>query len=81
MHILTEAELCKLLKVSRQTIWRLRRDVGFPFYRVGNRYRYRLEEVQECCDSVLYSPPHESSGLQWTLVDSGGLPLGFQNIY
>ncbi|GEM_PF-900647 len=44
-EILTDEQLQGLLKVSRTTLWRLRRDRGLPFGRVGRTYRYRKSEV------------------------------------
>lgn len=44
-ELLTELELQTLLGVSRTTIWRLRKEAGLPFGRVGRQYRYRKLEV------------------------------------
>lgn len=47
MDVLTEKELQSFLKVSRTTMWRLRRDLGLPYVRVGGQYRYRVEDVDQ----------------------------------
>lgn len=54
MDVLTEKELCEVLKVSRQTLWRLRKREGVPFFKVGNRYRYNLDEVQQWLNRTRY---------------------------
>ena len=43
--LLTELELEAFLDISRTTVWRLRREAGLPFGRVGRQYRYRKSEV------------------------------------
>ena len=43
--LLTERELEQFLGVSRTTVWRLRRDAGLPFGRVGRKYLYRKSEI------------------------------------
>lgn len=42
---LTEEEIAEKLKVSRTTLWLLRRD-GMPFVRVRGGIRYRPETVE-----------------------------------
>ena len=44
-ELLTELELEAFLDVSRTTVWRLRREAGLPFGRVGRQYRYRKSDV------------------------------------
>lgn len=44
-ELLTDEQVRALLGVSRTTLWRLRREGGFPFGRVGRKYRYRKSEV------------------------------------
>jgi excisionase family DNA binding protein len=43
--ILTDGELQEALRVSRVTLWRLRKAGGLPFFKVGGQYRYRSEEI------------------------------------
>jgi len=43
-EILTEKELSGLLKVSRTTLWKLRKS-GLPFIKVGKGYRYIWSDV------------------------------------
>jgi excisionase family DNA binding protein len=45
MAILTDKELQAVLKVSRQTLWRLRKASALPYFKVGGQYRYRSEEI------------------------------------
>ena len=46
-ELLTDTGLQKLLGVSRTTLWRLRKEAGLPFGKVGREYRYRKSEVLE----------------------------------
>ncbi len=47
MSLLTEQELCSILKVERVFLWKCRQD-GMPFIRLGAKIvRYDLEEVLE----------------------------------
>jgi len=47
MSLLTEQELCSVLKVERVFLWKCRQD-GMPFIRLGAKIvRYDLEEVLE----------------------------------
>jgi excisionase family DNA binding protein len=43
--LLTDREVGELLGVSRTTLWRLRRQGGLPFGKVGREFRYRKSEV------------------------------------
>jgi excisionase family DNA binding protein len=45
MAILTDKELQTVLKVSRQTLWRLRKASELPYFKVGGQYRYRSEDI------------------------------------
>lgn len=44
-----ERELCKQIGVSRQTVWRWRREgMPFDYENVGaHRYKYNISEVRE----------------------------------
>jgi excisionase family DNA binding protein len=44
-ELLTDEEVRSLLAVSRTTLWRLRKEEGFPFGRAGRKYLYRKSEV------------------------------------
>lgn len=46
-ELLTDSGLREFLGVSRTTLWRLRKDGGLPFGRVGREYRYRKSEILE----------------------------------
>lgn len=43
----TQKELCRLLDVSRTTLWRLRKEEGFPkpVHLVGKVWRWKEAEV------------------------------------
>ena len=43
-ELLTDAEVQELLKMSRTTLWRLRKR-GLPHLKIGGRYRYRKSEL------------------------------------
>ena len=43
--LLTDRQVGELLGVSRTTLWRLRRNGGLPFGKVGREFRYRKSEV------------------------------------
>ena len=49
-ELLTEKEAQELLKVSRTTLWRLRRDSGLPHFRVGGEVRYCLSALEKWLD-------------------------------
>lgn len=53
MSLLTEQELCSVLKVERVFLWKCRQD-GMPFIRLGAKIvRYDLDEVLNWfCESV-----------------------------
>jgi len=42
---LTEAEVLKILKVSRQTLYNLRMTNRLPFFKVGGRCRYLTADI------------------------------------
>jgi excisionase family DNA binding protein len=44
-ELLTDAEVRRLLAVSRTTLWRLRKEAGLPFGRAGRKYLYRKSEI------------------------------------
>jgi DNA modification methylase/predicted DNA-binding transcriptional regulator AlpA len=43
-YMITERELLEELKISRTTLWRLKK-MGMPYIKVGSAYRYDKEEV------------------------------------
>ena len=62
-EILTGKEVQQLLDISRTTLWKLRKERGFPSTRVGRGYRYLRSEVMAWLKELRY---HE-----------GQLPLQF----
>lgn len=45
MTLVTEKELCELLKVNNVFLWKCRKK-GLPFYRLGSKMiRYNVDEV------------------------------------
>ena len=49
MEYLTEAELSEILKVSRSTLWEMRKT-GLPYRRIGGQIRYRINQVENWLD-------------------------------
>jgi excisionase family DNA binding protein len=47
MRLLTDSEAQALLRVSRTTLWRLRKSEALPFLRVGGEIRYRGEDLEQ----------------------------------
>lgn len=45
-NLVKEREACQSLKISRATFWKLKRE-GLPTIKVGNAYRYDLEEIKK----------------------------------
>ena len=43
---LKEVEVCERLKLSRTSLWVLRKE-GLPFRKIGGVFRYLPEEVEE----------------------------------
>lgn len=54
MTILTDQELQTVLKVSRQTLWRLRKTSALPYFKVGGQYRYRSEDIDRWLAETRY---------------------------
>ena len=44
-EIITIDELCKLLKTTRQNIYKLIKNNELPYFLLGNSYRFSKEEV------------------------------------
>jgi len=47
MSLLTQKEVCALLKVSRTTLLRLRNEAGLPYVSMGTRLRFDEDAVSE----------------------------------
>lgn len=45
--LLTVKELCDTLKMSRSTIYRLRKEDELPYYEIGGRVLFDLDEVKK----------------------------------
>jgi excisionase family DNA binding protein len=45
-------ELCRLLKVGRRTVVRLIRRRELRWYRIANRYRFAVEDVEHYLDRI-----------------------------
>jgi excisionase family DNA binding protein len=52
--VLTEAEFSKLVRLSRTTLWQLRKQGKLPHCRVGTKILYRLEHADELMRSLEY---------------------------
>ncbi len=49
-QVITDPELCSLIRVNKQTTFVWRRDAGLPYFRLGigrGSIRYRRDEVEE----------------------------------
>jgi predicted DNA-binding transcriptional regulator AlpA len=65
MDYVSESELIERLKLSRYTLWQLRRD-GLPFLKIRGRVRYVPEDVDawlsvHCQGKKLSTVKHEES--------------------
>jgi excisionase family DNA binding protein len=57
---LTETEVMNHLHVSRATLYRLRKEAGLPYQRIGEKLvRYRLTDIEGWLDN--YSPSTKST--------------------
>lgn len=50
--VLTETEFCKLVRLSRTTLWQLRKQGKLPHCRVGSKILYRREHADELMRSL-----------------------------
>ncbi|MCK5160761.1 MAG: helix-turn-helix domain-containing protein, partial [Candidatus Aureabacteria bacterium] len=46
-ELMTEREVREMIRISRTTLWKLRKNEGFPFTKVGRQYRYSKKEILE----------------------------------
>lgn len=46
-ELMTEKEVREMIRISRTTLWKLRKNEGFPFTKVGRQYRYSKKEILE----------------------------------
>jgi predicted DNA-binding transcriptional regulator AlpA len=44
-ELMTDRQLQEFLDISRTTLWRLRKQAGLPYGKVGRSYRYRKSEI------------------------------------
>ena len=47
MRLLTQREACAMLRVSRTTLLKLRKEEGLPYITMGKRLRYDEVELSE----------------------------------
>jgi excisionase family DNA binding protein len=59
---LTEAELAKILKVSKSTLYKLREDGSLPFQMIGTCIRYAKPDVEKWLESNRFNV-HEKEQL------------------
>ena len=58
MNILDSAEAAAILKVHPKTIQKLARTGDVPAFRVGNQWRFRLEDLEELAKQGLQYMNH-----------------------
>jgi len=58
MSLLTQKEVCALLKVSRTTLLRLRNEAGLPYVSMGTRLRFDEDAVSEWLKQNALSNEH-----------------------
>ena len=58
--LLREDEALEALRVSRTTLWRLRRDGELRVVRIGRAVRYPASEIRRWVDEHLDGPDTES---------------------
>ena len=59
-HLLTDQELCQLLRVTRQWTHKARRHFGLPFLKIGKHVRYRRREVEAWLRDKTVSEPKKA---------------------
>jgi len=86
-EMLTEAEVLKLLRVSRTTLYNLRKKGEIPYYKIGRAYRYDKDEILEAFRiRVEKSHPLTFQKIRaFRAIDLfagiGGIRLGFQKAF
>ena len=60
IQLLTPDELAKLLKISKNTVYRLVENRQIPFYKVGGGLRFSLKEVEEFIMKNRIEPVNEN---------------------
>ncbi|MDD1626203.1 MAG: helix-turn-helix domain-containing protein [Methylococcaceae bacterium] len=48
---LLEHEVLAILEISRQSVYNLRKSGVLPFYKLGNKTRYKVEDVEALVES------------------------------
>ena len=84
--LLTESEVLKLLRISRTTLWNLRKEGRIPYYKIGGRYRYDKDEVLRVFRiEVQKSQPLQKPNKVYRAIDLfagiGGIRMGFEQAF
>ena len=83
--MLTESEVQKLLRISRTTLYMLRKKGKIPFYKVGHGYRYDKNEVLEAFRIKKQEAQSFKSKRLYRAIDLfagiGGIRLGFEQAF
>ena len=86
-ELLTESEVLKLLRISRTTLWNLRREGRIPYYKIGGRYRYDQDEVLRAfrVEVQKSQPPQTKPNKIYHAIDLfagiGGMRMGLEQAF
>lgn len=85
--LLTETDVLKLLRISRTTLWNLRKEGKIPYYKVGGQYRYDKNEVLSAFRANVQQnqPLHTKANRIYRAIDLfagiGGIRMGFEQAF
>jgi len=85
--MLTESEVLELLRISRTTLWNLRKEGKIPYYKIGGRYRYDKDEVLRAFrvevqkSRLLQTKPEKIYRAIDLFAGIGGIRLGFEQAF
>ena len=79
--MLTESEILKVLRISRTTLWNLRRQGRIPYYKIGGQYRYDKEETLRAFRIDPQKTPEKTYRAIDLFAGIGGIRMGFQQAF
>lgn len=86
-ELLTESEVLRLLRISRTTLYNLRKEEKIPYYKIGGRYRYDKDEVLRAfrVEVQKSQPLNMKLGKIYRAIDLfagiGGIRMGFEQAF